>query len=78
MGEVHYGGQAVIEGVMMRGENKVAVAVRKSSENIVIDEIEINSISNKWSFLKWPFFRGVVALISSLIIGLKALTFSAN
>ncbi len=78
MSKPQYGGQAVIEGVMMKGKNKVAIAVRKSPENIVIKRKILRSIGDEFPFLKWPFFRGIVALISSLIIGLKSLTFSAN
>jgi uncharacterized protein YqhQ len=78
MSKAQYGGQAVIEGVMMRGKNKVAIAVRKSPDNIVLKEMVINSIGERFPFLKWPFVRGVVTLISSLIIGIKGLTFSAS
>ncbi|WP_018248214.1 DUF1385 domain-containing protein [Orenia marismortui] len=78
MPEKQYGGQAVIEGVMMRGEGHIAVAVRKEDGDIVIDKKELNSLSKRFKFLKLPIFRGVVALFQSLIIGLQALTFSAN
>jgi len=78
MSKKQYGGQAVIEGVMMRGENKIAIAVRKSPDNIVVKEEDIKMAGDKYSFIKWPFIRGVVNLISSLVIGLKALTYSAN
>lgn len=78
MAEVQYGGQAVIEGIMMRGSDKVAIAVRKSSEDIIVEELKLNSFSNRFLFLKWPFIRGIVALFSSLIIGIKALSFSAS
>lgn len=78
MSKLQYGGQAVIEGVMMRGKNKVAIAVRKSPENIVLKEMRLKPLGEKLPFLKWPFIRGVVALVSSLIIGIKSLTFSAS
>lgn len=78
MSKVNYGGQAVIEGVMMRGKDKVAIAVRKSPEEIVLKKMEIDAISDKLPFLKWPFIRGVVTLFSSLFIGMKALSFSAS
>jgi uncharacterized protein YqhQ len=73
-----YGGQAVIEGVMMRGRNYLAVAVRKSNGEIVIKKEPVGSITKKLPFLKWPFLRGVVALCESFAIGLKALLFSAD
>lgn len=73
-----YGGQAVIEGVMMRGRRDLAVAVRKPDNEIIIEHNNINSITDKLPFLKWPFLRGTVALFESMIIGIKALVFSAN
>lgn len=78
MADTQYGGQAVIEGVMMRGEDRVAIAVRKNEDDIVIKEKKVNSLAGKFPFLKWPFIRGVVALISSLVLGLQSLAFSAN
>ncbi|GAB6099504.1 DUF1385 domain-containing protein [Halanaerocella petrolearia] len=73
-----YGGQAVIEGVMMRGEENIAVAVRKDNGQIVLDEKPLNSLTDKFKILGLPLLRGVIALFQSLILGLKALTFSAN
>jgi len=71
------GGQAVMEGVMMRRKDKIAIAVRK--ENVIkVRKQPFNSISNKYKFLKMPFFRGIVNLIEMMIIGLKALTWSAD
>jgi len=78
MKKVYYGGQAVIEGVMMKGKDKIAIAVRKSSEDIAVEEMTLKSVSDKLPFLKWPFIRGVVNLFSSLFIGMKALNYSAN
>lgn len=78
MSEVQYGGQAVIEGVMMRGKDKVAIAVRKADDHIILEETKLNPLSKRFPMLKWPFIRGGIALISSLAIGIKALTFSAN
>jgi uncharacterized protein YqhQ len=73
-----YGGQAVIEGVMMRGPGSRAVAVRLPEGNISVDNREIGSITRRFPFLKLPFIRGVVVLIESLIIGIEALSYSAN
>lgn len=73
-----YGGQAVIEGVMMKGKDKLAIAVRRSPENIVVKKKMLSDSGRRFPFLKWPFIRGVVTLISSLVQGMQALTFSAN
>ncbi|MFW6386749.1 MAG: DUF1385 domain-containing protein [Bacillota bacterium] len=78
MQDVQYGGQAVIEGVMMRGRDKYAVAVRKPDNDIVVEERGIAPPGEKLFFLDWPFIRGIVSLFSSLIIGMKALSFSAD
>ena len=72
------GGQAVIEGVMMRGFGKVATAVREQSGNIKVQLNPVNSISDKYPILKLPFLRGSVNLIESLILGMKSLSFSAQ
>ena len=71
------GGQALIEGVMMRGKDKLAMAVRKPDGEIEL-KVEALKKSNHLKFLKWPIIRGVVALISSMIIGVRALTYSAE
>ena len=76
--KLNIGGQAVIEGVMMKSPNFVSVGVRKPNNKITIEEIKYNSITNRFKFLKWPFFRGVVMLFEMLVLGIKALTFSAN
>jgi len=73
-----FGGQAVIEGVMMRGPENLAIAVRKPNREIIIEKRPVNSIVKRFPFLKWPLLRGVVALFESLIIGVQSLSFSAN
>ncbi len=78
MSRYPYGGQAVIEGVMMRGRKNLAVAVRRKPEEIVVDIQAVSSITERFPLLKWPFIRGTVVLIESLIVGIKALTYSAN
>lgn len=72
------GGQAVIEGVMMRGFGKVATAVREPNGNINVQVKPVNSISDKYPILKLPFLRGSVNLIESLVLGIKSLSFSAQ
>ncbi|MBM6834261.1 DUF1385 domain-containing protein [Megamonas hypermegale] len=72
------GGQAVIEGVMMRGPKKVATAVREPSGKITVDVKPVNSLADKYTIFKKPFFRGVLSLGESLVMGLKSLTYSAQ
>jgi uncharacterized protein YqhQ len=78
------GGQAVLEGVMMRGVNTWAVAVRKPlGENGEVGEIDVRSFPiESWNrrrrIYRWPVIRGVVALVESLAIGIRALGISAN
>jgi len=73
-----YGGQAVIEGVMMRGPASYAVAVRKQDGQISLKSEAVASLSQRYPFLKWPLVRGVVALAESMIVGVQTLTYSAN
>lgn len=72
------GGQAVIEGVMMRGPKDVAVAVRKADGSIDVDVKPVNSLAERYPLLKKPLLRGVVALVESLVMGMKALSYSAQ
>ena len=72
------GGQAVIEGVMMRGPKNVATAVREPSGKITVDVKPVNSLAEKYPIFKKPFFRGILSLGESLVMGLKSLTYSAQ
>ena len=72
------GGQAVIEGVMMRGFGKVATAVRQPDGNINVQVKAITSITERYPILKLPLLRGAVSLFESLILGMKSLSFSAQ
>ncbi|MBC7764985.1 MAG: DUF1385 domain-containing protein, partial [Hyphomonadaceae bacterium] len=72
------GGQAVIEGVMMRGKNDLAVAVRLPDGTITVDKKPIKSIMQKVPFLKLPILRGVVAFFESMVIGIQTLMYSAQ
>jgi len=72
------GGQAVIEGVMMRGPKKIATAVRKSDGEIVYDIKNVNSFTQKYKLNKIPLLRGVVSFIESMVTGIKCLMFSAD
>ena len=73
-----YGGQAVVEGVMMRGAGVWAIAVRRPDSTIHVESHEIDSIVLRHPILGKPFFRGVIVLGQSLAIGMRALTISAN
>ncbi len=77
-GKIHYGGQAVIEGVMMRGPEKVATAVRLPSGEIAIHAEEFIPATRKHKLLRLPIVRGGVTLIESLTLGIKALNYSAG
>lgn len=72
------GGQALIEGVMMRGPKKIAMAVRKPDKEIVVKVEDIKTFASKYKIFKLPFLRGVVALVEAMMIGMKALMFSAE
>jgi uncharacterized protein YqhQ len=72
------GGQAVMEGVMMRGVDHWSLAVRKPDDDIFVDSWPLVSYMKRYPVLKWPILRGVTALIESLVIGIRALTMSAN
>ena len=72
------GGEAVIEGVMMRSPHFYAVAVRRADKRITVVSDRLNSASEKFTFWKWPFFRGILGMFESMKLGFKALTISAN
>lgn len=74
--KISIGGQAVIEGVMMRSPQWLATAVRKPSGEIVYKKTKISS--NRGKLAKIPFVRGAVSLFDALVMGIKELTFSAN
>ena len=73
-----YGGQAVIEGVMMRGADHWAVAVRRPDGGIHVESHEIDSIARRVPMFRKLFLRGVIVLGQSLSIGIRALTVSAT
>lgn len=77
MKKTDIGGQAVIEGVMMRGHNSIATAVRCGND-IIVKKDMAKPLTRKYKILSVPFIRGTVALIDSLIIGIKTLTYSAE
>jgi uncharacterized protein YqhQ len=72
------GGQAIIEGVMMRHGNKIAAAVRKPDKEIAFQEQYYIPLTKRYKFLGLPFVRGSVTLFEMMIIGMKSLLFSAE
>jgi uncharacterized protein YqhQ len=78
LAKFYYGGQAVIEGVMMRGRKQMAVAVRGPNGEIVVHEepLEAAIYTHKWG--QWPFVRGLTMLWDSLGLGMRALLWSAD
>lgn len=72
-----YGGQAVIEGVMMRGPQGIATAVRVGEE-IVVRKEDVAPWTEAFSFFRWPLIRGTVVLLESLVLGIKSLSLSAS
>ena len=72
------GGQAVIEGVMMRGSKGIATAVRTEKGKIEIDMQRTIPVTKKHKYLNIPFIRGVFVLVDSLRQGIKALNYSSS
>ena len=71
------GGQALIEGILMRGPEKQAIVVR-SPEGLVTKVEELTLIKDKYPILGWPIIRGAVTFLDSMVRGVKALMFSAG
>lgn len=78
MSKYHYGGQAVIEGVMMRGQQHMAVAVRKPDGEILVHSEPLTGRFYRSRFLQLPFLRGVAMLADTLVLGIRTLMFSAD
>jgi len=78
LAKFYYGGQAVLEGVMMRGRKRMAVAVRAPNGQIVVHEEPLTAAiyTHKWG--QWPFVRGVAMLWDALGLGMRALLWSAD
>lgn len=72
------GGQAVIEGVMMRNGNDYAVAVRKPDQTIEVKKDQFIGLNARWHTKKIPIIRGVLSFIDSLVLGMSTLTYSAS
>ena len=72
------GGQAVIEGVMMKNKEEYAIAVRKPDNTIVIEKNQFTSKSEKYKIFKLPIFRGILNFLESMVMGMKTFSFSAS
>jgi uncharacterized protein YqhQ len=75
--KVRYGGQAVIEGVMIRGRKAVVTSVRRPNGELAIDAQPVRETWTK-PYRRLPFFRGIFILIETMVIGIKSLLYSAN
>ena len=73
-----FGGQALIEGVMMRSRRHMVICVRQPTNEILTRTEKINSVSERYQVLRVPFLRGIIALIETFYLGFKGLQFSAN
>lgn len=73
-----FGGQAIIEGVMIRSPKHMVICVRKPDNNIHTNIEKLNSFADRYKIFKLPLLRGVLAMIESLCLGIKGLFFSAN
>ncbi|MFP3904685.1 MAG: DUF1385 domain-containing protein [Armatimonadota bacterium] len=76
--EHYYGGQAILEGVMMRGQNEWAAAVRREDDRIVVTKHPTGDFADRHAWAKWPLIRGNVALVDTLGLGIRSLIFSFN
>ena len=77
-GELLVGGQALIEGVMMRSPGAYGIAVRRPDGSLAFQRGKVASLARRYPFLKLPVLRGVAVLFQSLAIGIRALNFSAE
>ena len=74
-----FGGQALIEGVMMRSRRHMVLCVRKPNSDEILTNVEnLNPLADKYRFLGVPFIRGIVSLFETFYLGMKGLLFSAN
>lgn len=78
MKKVRIGGQAVLEGVMMRNYDKYAIAVRKPDQTIDVKVEDYLPLGERVAFFKLPFIRGIFNFVESLVIGMRTLTYSAE
>lgn len=73
-----FGGQALIEGVMMRSGNNMVFSVRQPNQQISTNTVKISSLTRKYWILGLPFIRGIIALFETMFFGVKGIFYSAN
>ncbi len=78
MKKTSIGGEALIEGVMMRGPENIAIAIRKPDGEIIVEKKDIKPLSKKHKFFKLPIVRGAVGIFESMIVGMRSLMYSAE
>ena len=78
MPDLNIGGQAVIEGVMMRSSDKISTAVRIPSGEIIVKTNDYKSLASRYKLLNLPLLRGAVAFVEMMLIGIRTLNFSAD
>src|SRR5215469_1901985 len=78
MARYNYGGQAVIEGVMMRGRHTAAVALRRSPDEVLVYEEQLNPHLYGGRIAHWPFIRGLLLLFDMLVLGTRMMRFAGN
>lgn len=77
-GKLDVGGQAVLEGVMMRGPKSMVIAVRRGDGSILVKDSKWVPLVQRLKFLKWPLLRGATVMVEALVNGMQALSFSAD
>ncbi len=78
MRKTSIGGEALIEGVMMRGPENIAIAIRKSDGEIIVEKKPIKPMAKRHKFFGLPIVRGAVGIIESMVIGMRSLMYSAE
>lgn len=78
MKKTSIGGEALIEGVMMRGPESVGIAIRKPDGEIIIDKKPLQTLAKRYKFFKAPIVRGAVGIIESMVLGVKSIMYSAE
>lgn len=78
MKKTYVGGQAVMEGIMMKHDNDIAIAVRKPDHSIEVKVEQRESFGDKHPWAKWPIIRGVVNFVESMVVGTSTLMYSAS
>jgi uncharacterized protein YqhQ len=78
MKKTSIGGEALIEGIMMRGPNDIAIAIRKPEGDIEVDKKPLQTLAKRHKIFKLPIIRGAVGMFESMVIGVKSLMYSAE